>query len=161
LYSTILPGFSGSLGKAGVARVLKPLARHRRDLVYLRPPMSPVQPVLPVPILVLGAGGLVGTELTRLLQERRLAHATRTHHAGDITSAEDVRSAIAESEAQLVINCAAYNAVDRAETEGEEALRVNAGGAGTVAQAAPIVVHYSTDFVFDGRKDSPYVEEDA
>jgi len=116
--------------------------------------------MIATPVLVLGAGGLVGTELERLLDEREVPHVGRTHAACDITDAAAVARAVAESRAQLVINCAAYNAVDRAEQEGDLAMRVNRDGTANVARAAPILVHYSTDFVFDGRARRPYVESD-
>jgi len=116
--------------------------------------------VIATPVLVLGAGGLVGTELGRLLDERKLAHVALSRVECDITDAAAVARAVAGAGAQLVINCAAYNAVDRAETDAAAAFRVNRDGAANVARAAPVVVHYSTDFVFDGRAGRPYVETD-
>jgi dTDP-4-dehydrorhamnose reductase len=111
-------------------------------------------------MLVLGAAGLLGTELVRLLRERGIAHASRSHTECDITAPAEVARALAETRARVVINCAAYNAVDRAESEPERALSVNRDGAATVAHKAHIVVHFSTDFVFDGRKGAPYSEAD-
>src|SRR5262249_22930698 len=112
------------------------------------------------PILVLGAGGLVGSELRRLLHERDLPCASRTHPECDITLPDAILRVVQETGARLVINCAAYNAVDRAESEPERAMEVNRDGAANVARAAPVVVHYSTDFVFDGAATLPYLETD-
>jgi len=116
--------------------------------------------VIAGPILILGADGLLGFEIRRLLGERGDAHAGRSHAECDITSADAVARAVHETEARVVINCAAYNAVDRAESEPEKALEVNRNGAVNVARAAPLAVHYSTDFVFDGKSTRPYVETD-
>ena len=111
-------------------------------------------------ILVVGASGLVGSELEALLGARGVPVATRGHGQCDITRPAEVERAVRETQASVVVNCAAYNAVDRAEQEPELAMRVNADGAGNVAKAAPAILHYSTDFVFDGAKQSPYVETD-
>jgi dTDP-4-dehydrorhamnose reductase len=111
-------------------------------------------------ILVLGAGGLVGSHLCRLLAARGVPHARRSHTECDITVAAAV-VALSSTGARAVVNCAAYNAVDRAESEPERAFAVNADGAGNVAGVAPFLLHYSTDFVFDGAQRTPYHEEDA
>jgi dTDP-4-dehydrorhamnose reductase len=84
----------------------------------------------------------------------------------DITSEDAVAQAIEEMAPDLVINGAAYNLVDRAEAEGmAEALTINALGVGRLArgcrEAGIPLVHFSTDFVFDGAKRTPYTEEDA
>jgi dTDP-4-dehydrorhamnose reductase len=81
--------------------------------------------------------------------------------AGD---AQAIFAAIAASRPQVIVSAAAYTAVDKAELEPEQAFAVNAAGAGAVAAAArrlgvPLV-HLSTDYVFDGAKSSPYVEDD-
>jgi dTDP-4-dehydrorhamnose reductase len=85
-----------------------------------------------------------------------------THAELDVTDATAVREALADAE--FVLNCAAYTAVDRAEEEPELALQVNRDGARNVAEAAAAagagVVYVSTDYVFDGTKSSPYVESD-
>jgi len=112
-------------------------------------------------ILVVGAQGLVGSELAKLLEARGVAWAGRSHADCDISRAADVQREVRQTSARVVINCAAYNAVDRAEQEEAIALAINRDGARNVAQAAPALVHYSTDFVFDGVKKAPYVESDA
>jgi dTDP-4-dehydrorhamnose reductase len=75
----------------------------------------------------------------------------------DVTNAEAVREALAGA---TVINCAAYTDVDGAESNPGAAHAVNEEGARGVAQAAERVIYVSTDYVFDGTKDSPYVESD-
>ena len=77
----------------------------------------------------------------------------------DVTDPRAVSDAIGPGD--LVINCAAWTDVDGAEQHREEALRVNAEGAGNVAKAAGAVAYVSSDYVFDGRKREPYVESDA
>lgn len=102
-----------------------------------------------------------------------VAAAEAVHHevfaygrdALDVTDAGAVLAACGEHMPQVVINCAAYTAVDRAEEEPEVAAAVNAAGAANVAEAAAAVgakvVYVSTDYVFDGAKGAPYVETDA
>jgi dTDP-4-dehydrorhamnose reductase len=82
-----------------------------------------------------------------------------THTELDVTDADAVREALAGAE--LVVNCAAYTNVDRAESEPAKAHAVNEEGARNVAAAAARVIYVSTDYVFDGSKTSPYVESDA
>ena len=81
-----------------------------------------------------------------------------------ITDAEAVDALIASRKPEVVFNCAAYNAVDRAESEPDEAFAVNAQGPFLVAVACrrqgATLVHFSTNFVFDGTHDEPYVEAD-
>jgi len=82
----------------------------------------------------------------------------------DLTRPETVLPAISTFKPDLVINPAAYTAVDRAEAEPELALSINRDGAAAVAEAAATlgapIIHFSTDYVFDGRKSEPYVESD-
>ena len=111
-------------------------------------------------MLILGSGGLVGTEVARVAHERSIAYRALRHAECDIASAKQVGAAISKSGYGTVINCAAYNAVDQAEVEGEAALRSNRDGAANVARLARTVVHYSTDFVFSGTSQTPYHERD-
>ena len=110
--------------------------------------------------LVLGAGGQLGTELVRLLG----ADSGLTHQQLSITDAAAVDAVMADRRPDVVFNCAAYNAVDRAESEPDIAMRINRDGAAAVAAACGRhgvrLVHYSTNFVFDGSLDRPYVETD-
>jgi dTDP-4-dehydrorhamnose reductase len=75
-----------------------------------------------------------------------------------------VQARILAARPDVIVNAAAYTAVDQAETDGARAQRINAGAVAEMAQAAAalgaLLVHYSTDYVFDGAKDGPYVESD-
>jgi len=110
--------------------------------------------------LVLGAAGQLGSDLVSLLG----ADAGVTHQEVSITDAAAVDSLLARRRPSVVFNCAAYNAVDRAETERDAAFEVNARGPANIAGACgrhgARFVHFSTNFVFDGRLDRPYVESD-
>ena len=115
-------------------------------------------------LLILGAGGLVGSELITLSAAEGFVPSGLSHADCDITLPESLRRSLAMGPFTAVVNCAAYNAVDRAEAEPEAANLVNCAGAGYAAAAARAsslpFVHYSTDFVFDGRRGSPYLETD-
>ena len=113
-------------------------------------------------ILLFGANGQVGWELQRALAP--LGRLTALGHAeGNLE--EPLRGLIAGERPQVIVNAAAYTAVDKAESEPERALRVNAGAVGEMALAAAelgaLLVHYSTDYVFDGEKSTPYEVDDA
>ena len=113
-------------------------------------------------ILLAGAGGQLGRALDRELGAHTVVALTRAQL--DITDATAVREAVAAHRPDLVLNAAAYNAVDRAETDREAAFRVNALGprflAEAAARAGADVLHVSTDYVFDGEKGGPYDELD-
>ena len=83
----------------------------------------------------------------------------------DLTSPDSIRQWIQDSSPEIIINAAAYTAVDKAETETALAMKINGEAPGIMAAEAKkrgaLLVHYSTDYVFDGSKTSPYVEEDA
>lgn len=83
----------------------------------------------------------------------------------DVTDADAVHAAVREARPDVVVNCAAFTDVDGCETQEEKATAVNGAGAGNVAAAGAaagaLVVHVSSDYVFDGNKGSPYVESDA
>jgi dTDP-4-dehydrorhamnose reductase len=87
-----------------------------------------------------------------------------SHQAASIADRSQVDAAIAAARPEVVFNCAAYNAVDRAEAESNLAYEVNAQGPLNLAMACSrngsMLVHFSTNFVFDGAKDGPYVETD-
>lgn len=83
-----------------------------------------------------------------------------THADLDVTDPGAVRAAVAASGPDVAINCAAYTNVDGAESDEDAAEAINATGAGNVARAGVRTVHVSTDYVFDGSKASPYVEDD-
>jgi len=113
-----------------------------------------------VKAMVLGAGGQLGSELVRLLPEA----AAFLRDQVSVSDRAAVETALLRYRPDVVFNCAAYNAVDRAETEPEAAYAVNAAGAENVALACrrlgARLVHFSTNFVFDGRLDRPYIEKD-
>ena len=113
--------------------------------------------------LVTGAGGQLGRALCRRLGSRLAWGGGRGEL--DIRDADAVRRLVREVQPDVVINAAAYNQVDAAESEPGEALAVNAEGPLHLARAArdqgALIVHVSTDYVFDGRRAEPYTEDDA
>ncbi|HMA16503.1 MAG TPA: dTDP-4-dehydrorhamnose reductase [Kiloniellaceae bacterium] len=115
-------------------------------------------------LLLLGAEGQVGREVAALAAARGLPITALARRDLDITDRAAVRQAV-DAGASTVVNCAAYTAVDRAESEEARAMAVNRDGAGFVAEACEAagaaLIHLSTDYVFDGRKGSPYREDDA
>jgi dTDP-4-dehydrorhamnose reductase len=115
-------------------------------------------------VLVTGASGLLGTAIAR--EFRGAADVvTRRHAELDVSDEAAVTSALAAVRPDVVINCAAYNDVDGAEDHPLDALQVNAFGPYALARGAAghgaALVHYSTDFVFDGEATAPYREDDA
>lgn len=115
-------------------------------------------------ILILGANGQVGWELRRLLARSGGVTAWDRSDA-DLEDTARLRSRLLGASPDVIVNAAAYTAVDRAETDCEAAFRVNAEAVGVLAESAretgAWLVHYSTDYVFDGEKSGPYVETDA
>ena len=116
-------------------------------------------------ILVFGAGGQVGREVSRTPRPGSFELLTLDKSSGDITDPTAVSTVIARQNPDLVINLAAYTAVDRAESEPELAWAINCAGAANIAAACgkteTPLIHLSTDYVFDGCKAEPYREEDA
>jgi dTDP-4-dehydrorhamnose reductase len=116
-----------------------------------------------VKILLTGAGGQLGLAVRDAFTRHELA--TRTHAQLDVADPAAVVEALEAEAPQLVLNAAAYTAVDQAEKEPEAADRVNRAGPrelalATAARGVPLL-HVSTDYVFDGEKGAPYVESDA
>jgi len=115
-----------------------------------------------VDLLILGAGGQVGREVVRAAERAGLGVAARSRQELDITRPGAIADALDEVRPSVVLNCAAYTAVDRAETEPRAAYAVNRDGAARVAsacrQAAVPLIHLSTDYVFDGTAREPYPE---
>jgi len=114
-------------------------------------------------ILLLGAGGQLGMQLARrLAAEVELIAVTRAEL--DFTDATALRAAIQQANPQIVINAAAYTAVDKAESEPEAARLVNAIAPGVIAEELARtnswLIHYSTDYVFDGSGTRPWMETD-
>jgi len=115
-------------------------------------------------ILVTGANGQVGWELSRRGLRESFDILALDRAALDITNQSAVNQTVRRSGADVVVNGAAYTAVDRAESEPEPAFAVNRDGpsylASACAEAGIPLIHISTDFVFDGRKQGPYLESD-
>ncbi len=116
-------------------------------------------------ILVTGANGQLGNEIRAIATSFPSLNILFTGKDElNITNREAVRKYFIDNEPKAVINCAAYTAVDKAESEQEAATLVNATATGYLAEACNLInipfIHVSTDFVFDGRKAQPYLETD-
>ena len=116
------------------------------------------------PILVFGAGGQVGQELIAMAAARGVAALGMTRAEADITDTEAIAALLAAEAPRLIVNAAAYTAVDKAEREPQLAEAANVIGPRVLAEAASSVgvpiVHLSTDYVFDGTKAGAYTEDD-
>jgi len=115
-------------------------------------------------VLVTGAGGQLGQELQQLNWTDHTRLVPLTSSQLDITAPESVSATVAEINPDVIVNAAAYTAVDRAEEEPDRAMAVNATAVSYLAEAAnrhtSLLIHISTDYVFDGLKGEPYVEQD-
>ena len=113
-------------------------------------------------VLVSGARGLLGAAIVREFADADVR--ALGHQDLDVADEAAVDAALSAARPDVIINCAAYNDVDRAQQEADLALRTNAFGVLSLARAArrtgAVLVHYSTDFVFDGETDRPYTEDD-
>ena len=114
-------------------------------------------------ILLLGKNGQVGWDLQRTLEP--LGDLVAMDRASlDLTDKDSLRRRVREHHPRIIVNATAYTAVDRAETEQETAMAVNGTAPGVLAEEArrlgALLIHYSTDYVFDGSKTGAYVEED-
>jgi dTDP-4-dehydrorhamnose reductase len=114
-------------------------------------------------ILLIGKTGQLGSELNRLLPQLGEVIAPERNEL-DLRDAEKIREVMRNAKPQLLVNAAAYTAVDAAETDEANASAVNAQAPGLLALEAKklgaLVVHFSTDYVFDGAKKAPYLETD-
>ena len=112
---------------------------------------------------MLGRNGQLGWDLKRALAPLGQLTALGSGEL-DLGDFDAVRATVREARPDAVVNAAAYTAVDRAESEAERAHAVNAGAPGVLAEECAalkaVLIHYSTDYVFDGEKGSPYVETD-
>ena len=115
-------------------------------------------------ILVLGAGGQLGQTFRQIFTERKESAIFADRSAIDLRDDQNILDGLKAEAPTVVINCAAYTAVDRAEDELELAHRVNGAAVGTIAKWCAdndaAMIHYSTDYVFDGTKTAPYDEAD-
>ena len=117
----------------------------------------------PANVFITGAGGMLATALEAVLKP--VSHVTALTEAQlDITDKQAVLRAVQGIKPGVIVNAAAYTAVDRCETDTEKAMLVNGTAVGYLAQAAQVtgarIIHISTDYLFDGRKDGPYTEKD-
>lgn len=107
-------------------------------------------------ILITGANGQLGTELSKLLPDAVLTDIAEL----DITDLAAVQKFITNHQIGTVINCAAYTAVDKAEDDDALAQKINVLGPGNLAKTGCKIIHISTDYVFDGKGYKPYTPED-
>jgi len=115
-------------------------------------------------ILIVGRNGQLAWELQQVLPALGMVTVIGRPEA-DLCEPDSIRRAIRKSRADVIVNAAAYTAVDQAETDCPLAFRVNAEGPAVMAEEAQkgnaLFITYSTDYVFDGRKESPYTETDT
>jgi dTDP-4-dehydrorhamnose reductase len=113
--------------------------------------------------LVTGAAGMLGRDMTALLTARGEDFTALTRADLDLTDGRATAAAIAAAKPGVVVNCAAWTAVDAAEEHEKQALAINGHGAANLAaacaEAGTLLVHPSTDYVFDGRATAPYAED--
>lgn len=116
------------------------------------------------PALVLGHKGMLGSQLYLILRELYPQTIGLDIEEIDITDQNQVEKVLSHFRPKVIINCAAYTMVDDCETNQELAFRVNSEGPRNLARATAKLnskmVHLSTDYIFDGKKRSPYLEED-
>ena len=114
-------------------------------------------------ILIFGKNGQVGYELCRTLSTLGELHAVDIDEC-DLTDKASITGTLDRFRPTVIANAAAYTAVDKAESERELAFKLNAGAPGIMADWAAkhnsLLIHYSTDYVFDGTKKEPWTEED-
>jgi dTDP-4-dehydrorhamnose reductase len=115
-------------------------------------------------LLVTGAGGQVGRELSRSLMP--LGEVITLHRGDcDLSRPAQLPTLIRNLKPDVIVNAAAYNTVDKAEQEERPATTVNGAAVGMLAEearrAGTLLIHYSTDYVFDGLKSGPYTEDDV
>jgi len=114
-------------------------------------------------ILLTGRNGQVGWELERALAPLGELIAT-DRSTLDLADPDAIRRVVREVKPEVIVNAAAYTAVDKAESEPELAMQINGIAPGVLAEEAKrlaaLLVHYSTDYVFDGEKSTPYIEAD-
>lgn len=114
-------------------------------------------------ILLIGANGQLAREFLKSLENHQVEALNKQQL--DISSNSAVSNVVSFYKPDIILNCSAYNLVDKAEEDPDAAFRVNADGVRNLASAGKkhhaLVVHYSTDYVFDGTKDDFYKEDDA
>ena len=117
-----------------------------------------------VRLLILGANGQLGQELSELCSSRGVQAALASKACCDIADQQQVLASFKEASPDIVVNAAAYTQVDGAESNMALAMRVNRDGPGVLAEVCAAcnlpLIHISTDYVFNGSKPTPYVEQD-
>ena len=115
-------------------------------------------------ILLIGDRGQLGEELSHILKSQNAELITLSREELDLTKAENIRQIIKKNQPNIIINCAAYTAVDKAENESELANLINGIAPGIIAEEAArldsFLIHISTDYVFDGSQSIAYLETD-
>ena len=113
--------------------------------------------------LILGANGQLGIELQRAFHDNGQVIALGRADC-DLSKPDSIRAAIENVHPDIILNAAAYTAVDRAESESDLAMSINGEAPGILASEAKkqkaVLIHYSTDYVFDGTKSEPWIEDD-
>lgn len=116
-------------------------------------------------LLIIGSGGRLGAALLREYSGKFEIAGSFNHSQLDLAQADEVRRRLDSLGFDILINCAAATNVDRCETEPNEAYAINAEAPRLLAEICDMkkakLIHFSTDYVFDGEKETPYVEEDA
>jgi len=114
-------------------------------------------------LIILGGKGMLGSDVASLCRLKKISFESFDLPEFDITNYKQLTDVL--KKADMVINCAAYTDVERAEEQKERAFKINADAVSKLGQIARdlgfLVLHISTDFVFDGRSDKPYTETDA
>ncbi len=114
-------------------------------------------------VVIIGAGGMLATALEQVLNHTSSLTAVPESQL-DITDKDAVIGLIKETKPDVIINAAAYTAVDNCETDKAKAMLVNGTAVGYLAQATKMagakLIHISTDYIFDGEKEGPYTEDD-
>lgn len=116
-------------------------------------------------VIILGSSGMLGSDILTEFKNNKISVTGLSSRDIDITSQKSIETTLENYPAiKLIINCAAYTAVDNCETETKRALSVNGTGPGLLANYCAkhniTLIHFSTDYVFDGKKEEPYIESD-
>jgi dTDP-4-dehydrorhamnose reductase len=115
-------------------------------------------------ILLTGSDGQLGKDFQKLFDDLDLEYIATDYKELDITRQDDIRNFVKDKNIDYIINCAAYNDVDKAEEESQKCFVLNSIAPKNLAliskEIGAVYVTYSTDFVFDGEKKTPYTEED-
>lgn len=116
-------------------------------------------------VAVIGANGQLGSDVVTAFIGNGDRVVALTHADIELSDYESIRACLASSQAEFVVNTAAMHDVEQCERDPEKAFAVNAIGVRNLAlatkESGAVLVHFSTDYVFDGKKSAPYVEEDA